>query len=313
MQTKHKFTQSLLSVVSLLILVASTFSPPMVHAQGSGGVRRQVNAQTGRLSFLLPERGLVLPARDTLNGLPGAERAADPAMDLAKRFGVEFGLRDPERELTEMRRRQMGDGRLSVRYQQTYAGIPVMGGELIVHTNEEGDLYSINGEVSANLDLRNEPSIQPEQAQQSALQAVAKWYQKSAEDFIASQPELWILDPSLLMPSSGPRQLVWRMEVTSVDQLFPVREMVLVNALQGNISLHFNQIDTAWKAHTTVQVNPPAPILEQGEPSEAASLTADVATYTAGNGTSLPGTFLCAETRPNCTNGTNLHADKAHT
>ncbi len=46
--------------------------------------------------------------------------------------------------------------------------------------------------------------------------------------------------------------------------------------------------------------------------SEAAALTADVATYTAGNGTSLPGTFLCAETKPDCTNGADLHADKAH-
>ena len=35
-----------------------------------------------------------------------------------------------------------------VRYQQNYQGIPVMGGELIVNTDENGDLYSMNGEVS---------------------------------------------------------------------------------------------------------------------------------------------------------------------
>jgi bacillolysin len=312
MQIKHNSAQSLLSIVIIFILILLTFSPQVVRAQGSGGIKRQVNPQTGHLSFLLPAQGLVLPAPDALNGMPSAERRLDPAMALAKRFGMEFGLQDAGRELAEMKRRQFDDGRLSVRYQQTYAGIPVIGGELIVHTNEEGDLYSINGEISANLDLPIEPSIQPEQAQQSALKAVAKWYQKSPEDFIASQPELWILDPSLLIPSSGPRELVWRMEVTSVDQGPPVRELVLINARRGNISLHFNQIDTAWHAPSFAQPKPVLNPQQSGDASEAAVLTADVATYTAGNGTSLPGTFLCAETKPNCTNGADLHADKAH-
>ena len=313
MRTSYKFTQSFLSPLMLLILVVSTLSPPAAHAQGSGGVKRQVNAQTGKLSFLLPETGSVLPAREALNGISRADREADPAMALAKRFGAEFGLADPEQELTEIQQRQREDGRLTVRYQQTYQGIPVIGGELIVRTNREGDLYSINGEVSAGLDLATAPSIPPEQAQGSALQAVAKWYQKTTADFTVSEPALWILDPSLLMPSSRPRELVWRMEVTSVDLRLPVRELVLVNARRGNISLHFNQIDTAWNAHTSAQVNAAPGPEKNVDMSEAAVLTADVATYTAGNGTSLPGSFLCAEARLNCTNGADLHADKAHT
>ncbi len=36
------------------------------------------------------------------------------------------------------------------------------------------------------------------------------------------------------------------MEVAAAEQGLPVRELVLVNAQRGNISLHFNQIDTAW-------------------------------------------------------------------
>ena len=312
MWIKHKSRQPILSSVILLILVTSTIGGPAVYAQGTGGLKRQVNAQTGRLSFLLPESGTVLLAGEALHDMSVADRRADPAMALAQRFGVEFGLRDPERELTEIGRRQFEDGRLTVRYQQTYAGVPVMGGELIVRTNGEGDLYSMNGEVSANLALNTVPSIQSEQAQGSALQAVAKWYQKDSTHFTVSEPELWILDPSLLMPGSRPRELVWRMEVTAVDLRLPVRELVLVNALRGNISLHFNQIDTAWSGYTFSQVNPGTSRAQRLDASETAALTADVATYTAGNGTSLPGTFLCAETKPNCTNGADLHADKAH-
>ncbi|HEX6034431.1 MAG TPA: M4 family metallopeptidase, partial [Anaerolineales bacterium] len=37
-----------------------------------------------------------------------------------------------------------------------------------------------------------------------------------------------------------------------------------------------------------------------------------VKTYTANNGISLPGTFLCDQTKPSCTNNVNPHADAAH-
>ena len=148
-----------------------------------------------------------------------------------------------------------GDGRLIVRYQQNHQGIPVMGGELIVNTNENGDLYSINGEISADLSLSTQPTIDPEQARQSALQAIAKWYQKTLTDFIVSEPELWIFDESLLRTSTRPVELVWRMEVTSLDKSMPVRELVLVNAQRGNISLHFNQVDTAWAASSNPRTN----------------------------------------------------------
>ncbi|HXQ36435.1 MAG TPA: hypothetical protein VN843_20650, partial [Anaerolineales bacterium] len=134
----------------------------------------------------------------------------------------------------------------TVRYQQNHQGIPVMGGELIVNTNANGDLYSMNGEVSSDLSLSTEPTIDSEQARQTALQAAAKWYQKTPADFVVSEPELWIYDESLLRSSTRPVELVWRMEVASVENSLPVRELVLVNAQRGNISLHFNQIDTAW-------------------------------------------------------------------
>jgi len=78
MRIKHKPTQSLLSILILFILTVSSFNPPAVQAQGSGGLKRQVNSQTGRLSFLLPERGLVLPAGEALRGMPLADRRLDP-------------------------------------------------------------------------------------------------------------------------------------------------------------------------------------------------------------------------------------------
>src|SRR5690349_4047348 len=142
-----------------------------VSAQGPDGLERQVNAQTGKVSFLGPKGGQALPAADALGK---STHPQDPAMALAKRFGQEFGLQDPERQLAEVKNDRAGNGRITARYQQTYQGIPILGAELIVNTNDSGDLYSMNGEVSSKVSLSTQPAVTPEQARDLAVQAVAK-------------------------------------------------------------------------------------------------------------------------------------------
>jgi Zn-dependent metalloprotease len=237
----------LLSFFSTLVITTMLFSGlslPAASAQGPDGVERQLNAQTGKVSFISAEGGQALPAADVFgDALP----AQDPAMALARRFGPDFGLKDPQQDLQQLSSDRAKNGRLTVRYQQRYQGIPVMGGELIVNTNDNGDLYSMNGEVSPALSLSTRPTVDPVAARQTARKAMAKWYQKSPRDFLVSAPELWIYDESLVQPSSRPAELVWRMEVKPKDASTPVRELVLVNAQRGSISLHFNQVDTAWQ------------------------------------------------------------------
>ena len=238
MFTKSKFNQ-ILTIVVALTLLFSAVHPSAASAQGGDGVKRQVNPQSGRVSFIGPETGRALSASRALGTFA---RPQDPAMALADRFAPEFGLKNPARDLSEMKAVRSEDGRVTVRYQQEYNGIPVMGGELIVNTNERGDLYSMNGEVSADLSLPTAPTIDSAQAAETALQAMAKWYQRAPEDFAASAPELWIYDESLLRPSTRPVELVWRMEVTAKDNAMPVRELVLVDAERGGISLHSRRV-----------------------------------------------------------------------
>ncbi|HEX5941130.1 MAG TPA: hypothetical protein VFY66_02580, partial [Anaerolineales bacterium] len=251
----HRRLLQIFSVVVIASMLSSGVALPSAAAQGADGIQRQVNAQTGKVSFIGPENGQVLPAPDALGK---STRPQDPAMALAKRFGPEFGLQDPERELSELKTNRAENGRITAHYQQNYRGIPVMGGELIVNTNDNGDLYSMNGEVSAELSLSIQPAIESEQARQTALQAVASLYQKALADLTASEPALWIYDERLLRSNTRPAELVWRMEVTSKDKSMPVRELVLVNAQRGNVSLHFNQIDTAWKGHLYSNSSAPA-------------------------------------------------------
>ncbi len=297
----HRLLQ-ITAIVVILTILFSGFSLSSVSAQGKDGLKHQVNPQTGKLSFIGPESGRSLSASRALGTFI---RPQDPAMAIAKRFGPEFGLENPERDLSQMKTHRDENGRITTRYQQKYQGIPVMGGELIVNTDENGDFYSINGEVSPDLSLSTQPTVDSEQARQTALQAMSKWYQKTAEDFLVSEPELWIYDERLLQVSTHPAELVWRLQVTSKEVGIPVRELVLINAKRGNISLHFNEIDTAWQSHsnnssfTSNRLDPNVAVDEN--PLLVPSLS--VKTYTANSGPTLPGTLLCNQTDPNCTAG----------
>ncbi|HLP82175.1 MAG TPA: hypothetical protein VK141_09355, partial [Nitrosomonas sp.] len=244
MSTNRKLLQ-IISVIVVLTMLFSGFQAPAASAQGNNGIKRGINAHTGRVSFIGPLSGRVLPAASAL-GLPSYVRPSNPGMALANRYGTEFGLKNPGRELKEVKTNKSRNGRMTIRYQQQYQDIPVIGGELVINTNVNGDLYSMNGEVSPNISIPTQPAVSFAQAQQTALQATAKWYDLDQDDVISSEPELWFYDENLLRPSTRPVELVWRMEVTTTDVGTPIRELVLVNAEKGTISLHYNQIDTGW-------------------------------------------------------------------
>ena len=304
----HRRLFQVISMIVVFTLLFSSASLSSVSAQEGDGLERQVNPQTGKVSFLGPESGRTLSAAKALGTFL---RPQDPALVLAKRFGPEFGLKNPERELSELKTARAEDGRITTRYQQNHEGIPVMGGELIVNTNDSGDLYSMNGEVSSSLSLSTQPAIDAEQAKEIALRSVAKWYQKASEDFLTSEPALWIYDESLLRPSTRPAELVWRMDVTPRDASMPVRELMLVNAHRGGISLHFNQVDTAWETTSRLALGDNGAAERSGDYSPALAFSPIVSTYTANNGTSLPGSLVCTQANPACAGG-DAHAEAAH-
>lgn len=235
------------------------------------GARTSLHPQTGKLSFLGSSAGKPL-------ALPGASADAEPAgaaMSALQAYGPMFGLRDPAAELQLKRQEKHPDGRATLRYRQTYQGLPVIGGELVVNLNKDNALLSLNGEAAQTLKLATDPAVTAGAARDTALAAVAKWHGLVQRDLQAGEPELSILDPKLLRPGDDKASLVWRLEVRSRGSE-PVRELVLVDAQRGNISLHFNQVHGAM----------------------------DRRTYTAGGIDTLPGTLVCDESDPTCSAGT---------
>ena len=93
----RRFIQFIFSTIIILSMSLSVSQPQSASAQGGDGIKRQVNAETGKVSFIGPESGRVVSASQALGSLA---RSADPALALAKRFAPEFGLKNPERDLS---------------------------------------------------------------------------------------------------------------------------------------------------------------------------------------------------------------------
>ncbi|HEX2619883.1 MAG TPA: M4 family metallopeptidase, partial [Phototrophicaceae bacterium] len=92
-----------------------------------------------------------------------------------------------------------------------------------------------------------------------------------------------------------------------------IKNIVLVNAANGSIALSYNNIQSFAKM-TTKQAATPGTLALPGNNGAVSRVpgAADLATYTAGNTTNQPGTFLCDETDMTCTDGADSDADSAH-
>ncbi len=210
--------------------------------QATGGAARIArHAETGKARFI--DAGSTRPLWQ-LNSLTAATPEQVSRAFLSS-YGQLFGLRGQDRELALMQQERVS-GRDFVRFQQVYQGIPVIGGEIIVQTNQQRAIMSANGEVMPDLQIATQPSVAADLAAQKALSAIAKAYQLHPAELRASPPQLWIFNPALL-GGPGPRlsRLVWRTEVTAPGAGPAIRELVLVDAQIGAIALHFNQIAEA--------------------------------------------------------------------
>jgi len=142
-------TTTLSMMLSLAAPVPAAASP---SPQAGDGLSRDINSETGRVTLISPSDQKPMVATNALGVTSLSEVPnGDVAMALAERFAPEFGLQSAVGNLSEMRVTQADGGRKAVHYQQIYQGVPVLGGELIVNTDEQGDLYSINGEYMSVL------------------------------------------------------------------------------------------------------------------------------------------------------------------
>ena len=157
-----------------------------------------------------------------------------------------------------------------------------MGGELNVQLDEKNDILFVAGKALSPIRINTTPAVTAAAAVRTAIDVVAAVHGVDREQLAATPPALWVFDPTLIGPNDGPVRLVWRMEVTPLAPM-AIRELVLIDALQGGVALHFNQVHTVLNRET----------------------------FTANHGSTLPGTLVCDEANPTCTVG-DADAAAAH-
>lgn len=213
----------------------------------NGQAQIAYHAETGKVRFVgTDQQHPVAPP----SLLPANASPEQTARTYLTTYSALFGIRDQARELNVMHTQTGEHGRNLVRFQQMYRGVPIIGGELIVQSDQRGNMLSMNGEVLPDLQLNIAPTISALSAQQTAISAVSKAYHIRSAELRASQPQLWIFNPALLGGAGLRRNtLVWRMELTAPTADTPIREFVLIDAQHGNVALHFNQIAEAKRRY----------------------------------------------------------------
>jgi Zn-dependent metalloprotease len=122
------------------------------------------------------------------------------------------------------------NGTSHVRFDRTYRGLPVVGGDLVVHQTRGGSFRSISGRAVPSLNLGVRPAVSARTAAARAARTV---------DFARSKatPDLVVL------ATSGTPALAWRVDVTGRNaDGSPAGEYVFVNARKGGVLDHWPSV-----------------------------------------------------------------------
>lgn len=231
----------LAGTVTLVRNAAALEQPLVAELKQLGGkpvvvVTHQV---TGKVKFLHFAEGFPVTTATVMGKVSSGGSEGSAAAFLA-RYATLFGIDNPAKELTV--RKSAGDnGRQFIRYQQNYEGLPVIGGELIVHLYND-TVVSVGGKASHVTTLATRPAVSADAARTTALQLVAADYPGATGPLTTTLPLLSIYNPAIFGHSLDSNSLVWQVEVQAVDAA-PLKVLVLVDALSGEVVLHFNQID----------------------------------------------------------------------
>lgn len=204
-------------------------------AAGSGGGDLVVDRDSsGRVVQIRSRSGKAF--RSTPDGATPRGAALRHVGRYAPAFGVAAS------DLTISRVSHSATGGSLVRLRQQVDGVPVLGGEMVVSEDADGGLLSVAGHVAPDRKVP-QTSFPSSRAVRVAVASVAKRHNRPAADLTGNLDGDWLYEPDLLGVTGGlePRR-VWRVEVTDGAL---VREMVLVDAANGRVLQHVDEVEAA--------------------------------------------------------------------
>ncbi len=254
----------ILAIVISGLLVNSQISAAGLNSKNALNIK--TNHSTGHARFISGVNNQAITIKNQY--IQSLDRA------IINQFSGKFGISGLNQELRTTKQSVQADNHTTIRYQQYYKNVPIIGGELVANTNSLNQLNSISGETSPNLNLDTQATLSASDASAIALNLVSKLYTVDVANLNSSIPKLSIYDAKLIGPGQYPATLVWRVEVTAASA-DPIRELVLIDANNGVVHLNFNQIDTALNrtVYTARWVDPNLLILPAAKPADDVSCT----------------------------------------
>jgi bacillolysin len=156
---------------------------------------------------------------------------------LAANKGV-FAMKAPEDELQLKGVVTDARGNRHVRFQQMSKGLPVFGGEMIVHMDPENAVRGANASFTAKIDVPHEPSVEAREAKKTALDDVA-----DNKEQPGAEPLL------LILIHEGKPHLAWHLSVAGTDKdIFDTEVPALweyfVDASSGEVLWKYNNLQS---------------------------------------------------------------------
>ena len=190
---RFTFARTLLPTLLILIMIGTplaTQAAPSPQGSDPAGLENQLlqatggkvritrHPTTGKVNYIGADTDAPVGRPALLPAQANPEQLARAYMD---QYGALFGLKQQAQEL-RVQRINAANGRSTVRFQQVYQNIPVLGGEINLNLDAQGNLLAAIGEVAPDLALNVKPTADPKVAQQRARETVAKNHELKAED-----------------------------------------------------------------------------------------------------------------------------------
>ena len=208
---------------------------PSLAEQGEGLAILQASPESGLAVFAAARgQGILLPVAET-------DTAADRASVFVDLYGQAFGLQGRADVRLSRAPRRDALGLEHVRFQQVHQGVPVAGGEFLVHLRG-ARAVGANGRILDRLPTDMMPALAALAAQVAARDVVAVQRAAQAPDARYREPRLEVFNHGFLDHQNGTAsRLAWFVEAIGVG----LREFIWIDAQTGALLLNFSQLETA--------------------------------------------------------------------
>jgi thermolysin len=186
-----------------------------------------------------PDRRTVAYARGHLSEQFNMDRLEENPFKIARDFLQEnkelFGNLNMTEELVEDRKIEDDLGMTHVSFQQRHQDVPVFGGSIRVHFDQEGRVSSISSKLMPDMDISVDAKISASDAEKVALEHAGE----GAVPFEERAPKL------IIFPHNGKNYLCWRVELNAHAQKKPAEWVYFIDAAEGKIVFHYNNLHDA--------------------------------------------------------------------